>query len=70
MKCVRRAWGPVALAGVVKTLSGWTEWAGSIGSGDIDVSEIGGNFSVRAKGSGDVHQRGVRGRSSMSDYDE
>jgi len=35
---------------------------GSIGSGGVDVRNVGGNLTVRSVGSGDVDHDGVKGK--------
>ena len=45
-------------------------YADTLGSGDLSVSDVGGDFSLGAKGSGDVNHHGVKGKLSVPRDDE
>jgi len=42
----------------------------SIGSGDVTASDVGGDFIVKASGSGDIHHHGVKGKVSVPERDD
>jgi hypothetical protein len=44
--------------------------ADTLGSGDLEVSDVGGDFSLGAKGSGDVNHSGVKGKVSVPHDDD
>jgi hypothetical protein len=44
--------------------------AGTLGSGDLTVSDVGGSFTLGAKGSGDVNHSGVKGKVSVPHDDD
>jgi hypothetical protein len=37
----------------------------TLGSGDLTVADVGGDFTLGAKGSGDVNHSGVKGKTSV-----